>query len=62
MPFGNNGLPYALIPADEGHGLGYRKILGMVHGGPGTGEGKRIPMHKTYIGSFIFYKTISSMF
>lgn len=38
-------MPGGVIPAGEDHGQGCRKTLDMVHAGPSTGEGRRIPVH-----------------
>lgn len=46
MLFGNSGLPGAAIPAGADHGLGCRRIPGMVHAGPSSGEGRRIPVRE----------------
>lgn len=44
MLSGNSELPGAAIPAGEGHGQGCRMTLDMVHAGPSTGEGRKIPV------------------
>lgn len=46
VPFGSSEWLDGPIPADEGHGLSCRKILGKNPGGSGTGAGKRSPPQK----------------
>lgn len=43
--FGSSGWPGAAIPAGGAHGQGCRTTPDRAHAGPGTGAGRRIPVH-----------------